>query len=169
MVFESATHLYFAGSTGNLCRLPVYNLAMSRPSSQVASAASELRLVLGQLIRRLRAEYSFPLAQASVLSRLDREGPQTTSELAAAERVRPQSMAQTLAELESAGLIARRPDPGDRRRVQIQLTEQGRELVLEERGKREGWLAAAIAAELSAEEQRTLLAAVPLLQRLSRH
>jgi len=169
VVFESATHLYFAGSTGNLCRLPVYNLAMSRPSSQVASAASELRLVLGQLIRRLRAEYSFPLAQASVLSRLDREGPQTTSELAAAERVRPQSMAQTLAELESAGLIARRPDPGDRRRVQIQLTEQGRELVLEERGKREGWLAAAIAAELSAEEQRTLLAAVPLLQRLSRH
>jgi len=142
---------------------------MSRPSSQVANAASELRLVLGQLVRRLRAEYLFPLAQASVLSRLDREGPQTTSELAAAERVRPQSMAQTLAELQAAGLIARRPDSGDRRRVQIQLTEQGRELVLEERGKREGWLAAAIAAELSAEEQRTLLAAVPLLQRLSRH
>lgn len=114
-------------------------------------------------------EYSFPVAQASVLSRLDREGAQTASALAAAERVRPQSMAQTLAELETTGLIERRPDSGDRRRIQIDLTAQGRERVLEERGRRTGWLAAAIATELNPEEQRTLLAAVPLLRRLSGH
>jgi DNA-binding MarR family transcriptional regulator len=142
---------------------------MPQPSAQVVKGASELRLVLGQLVRRLRAEYSFPVAQASVHSRLDREGAQTTSALAAAERVRPQSMAQTLAELETAGLIARRPDAGDRRRIQIELTDLGRERVLEGRGRREDWLAAAIAAELTSEEQRTLLAAVPLLQRLSGH
>jgi DNA-binding MarR family transcriptional regulator len=141
---------------------------MSQPSAQVVKGASELRLVLGQLIRRLRAEYSFPVAQASVLSRLDREGAQTTSALAAAERVRPQSMAQTLAELETTGLIERHPDAGDRRRIQIDLTPLGRERVLEERGRREDWLAAAIAAELNPEEQRTLLAAVPLLERLTR-
>jgi DNA-binding MarR family transcriptional regulator len=142
---------------------------MPRPSAQVVTAASELRLVLGQLVRRLRAEYSFPVAQASVLSRLDREGAQATSDLAAGERVRPQSMAQTLAELEAAGLIERRPDPVDRRRVLIELTTLGRERVLEARGRREDWLAAAIAAELDPDEQRTLLAAVPLLQRLSQH
>jgi len=142
---------------------------MPRPTAQVATAASELRLVLGQLIRRLRAEYSFPVAQASVLSRLDREGAQTTSGLAAAERVRPQSMAQTLAELETAGLIERRPDPADGRRVLIELTTLGRERVLEARGQREDWLAAAITNELDPEEQRTLLAAVPLLRRLSQH
>lgn len=142
---------------------------MPRPSAQVATAASELRLVLGQLVRRLRAEYSFPVAQASVLSRLDLEGAQTTSGLAAAERVRPQSMAQTLAELETAGLIERRPDPADGRRVLIELTTLGRERVLEARGRREDWLAAAIADELDPQEQRTLLAAVPLLRRLSRH
>jgi DNA-binding MarR family transcriptional regulator len=141
---------------------------MPHPSAQVVKGASELRLVLGQLVRRLRAEYSFPVAQASVLSRLDREGAQTASLLAAAERVRPQSMAQTLAELETAGLIERRPDPGDRRRSRIELTQRGRDQVLEGRGRREDWLAAAIAAELSTEEQRTLLAAVPLLQRLTR-
>jgi DNA-binding MarR family transcriptional regulator len=140
---------------------------MPRPSSQVVNAASELRTVLGQLVRRLRSEYTFPLAQASVLGRLDREGPLTTSALAAAERVRPQSMAQTLAELESDGLIARRPDPDDRRQVLIELSESGRERIAAERGKRDDWLAAAIAAELSAEEQRTLLEAVPLLRRLS--
>ena len=61
-----------------------------RRSSEIVGSASELRIVLGQLVRRLRREYSFPVAQASVLSRLDREGAQTTSELAAAERVRPQ-------------------------------------------------------------------------------
>lgn len=125
--------------------------------------------MLGQLVRRLRAEYTFPVAQAAVLSRLDREGSQTTSALAAAERVRPQSIAQTLAELEAARLIDRRPDPTDGRRVLIGLTERGRDRVLEERGRREGWLAGAIAAELTLEEQTTLLAAVPLLQRLSRH
>jgi DNA-binding MarR family transcriptional regulator len=139
------------------------------PSPKVIAAAHELRIVLGQLVRRLRAEYSFPVAQASVLSRLDREGAQTASGLAAAERVRPQSMAQTLAELESARLIERRADLGDRRRIRIELTEQGRARVVEERGKREGWLAAAIAAELSPDEQQTLLAAVPLLRRLSGH
>jgi DNA-binding MarR family transcriptional regulator len=142
---------------------------MSYPSTQVVHGASELRLVLGQLVRRLRAEYSFPVAQASVLSRLDREGAQTASALAAAEHVRPQSMAQTLSELETAGLIERRPDSGDGRRIQIELTEDGRERVLEGRGRREDWLAAAVAAELSPEEQRTLLAAVPLLQRLAGH
>lgn len=142
---------------------------MPHPSAQVVKGASELRLVLGQLIRRLRAEYSFPVAQASVLSRLDREGAQTASELAAAEHVRPQSMAQTLAELQAAGLIERRADSGDRRRIQVELTGEGRDRVLEGRGRREDWLAAAIVDELSPEEQRTLLAAVPLLQRLSQH
>ena len=48
--------------------------------------ASELRVVLGHLIRRLRSEHRFSLSQGSVLGRLDREGPQSTSKLASAER-----------------------------------------------------------------------------------
>ena len=139
---------------------------MARPA-QIASAASELRLVLGQLVRRLRREYTFPVAQATVLRRLDREGAQTTSALAAAERVRPQSMAQTIAELAADELVARHPDPADGRQILIQLTEQGRDRLHEERRRREGWLAEAIAAELDAEEQQVLIAAVPLLRRLS--
>lgn len=140
---------------------------MPRPTAQVVDAAHELRLVLGQLVRRLRAEYTFPLAHASVLSRLDRDGPQTTSALASAERVRPQSMAQTVAELEADGLISRRPDPADRRQVLIELTADGSARLATERRKREDWLSEAIA-ELTVEEQRTLLAAVPLLGRLAR-
>jgi DNA-binding MarR family transcriptional regulator len=136
-------------------------------TSEITAAAGELRIVLGQLVRRLRSEHTFPIAQATVLSRLDREGPQTTSALATAENVRPQSMAQTLAELEVDDLIVRHPDPADRRQVLIELTVRGRERLAEERQRREGWLATAIA-ELTPEEQQTLIEAVPLLRRLAR-
>ena len=50
--------------------------AAATAAIDVPSVASELRLVLGQLVRRLRAEHRFSLAQASVLGRLDREGAQ---------------------------------------------------------------------------------------------
>jgi DNA-binding MarR family transcriptional regulator len=139
---------------------------MTRTSS-VARSASELRIVLGQLIRRLRAENTFPLSHGTVLARLEREGPQTTSALAAAEHVRPQSMAHTIAELEAAGLVGRRPHPLDRRQILIELTDQGLDKLTEDRKRREGWLAEAIATELSADEQEILIQAVPLLRRLT--
>jgi DNA-binding MarR family transcriptional regulator len=132
-----------------------------------ALLASDLRVVLGQLVRRLRAEHRFPLSHGTVLGRLDREGAQSTSDLALAERVRPQSMAQTLADLQADGLIERRPDPGDRRRMLIELTEQGRHALEEDRRNREGWLARAVADTLSPEEQATLARAVKLLERLT--
>jgi DNA-binding MarR family transcriptional regulator len=129
--------------------------------------ASELRVVLGQLIRRLRTEHRFSLSQGSVLGRLDREGPQSTSKLATAERVRPQSMGQTVAELESQGLIERHPDPADGRRSLIELTEAGRTELHEDRGRREGWLAEALESSFSAEEREVLDEAVRLLARLA--
>jgi DNA-binding MarR family transcriptional regulator len=128
--------------------------------------ASELRIVLGQLVRRLRAEHGFSLAQGAVLGRLDREGAMSTSDLAAAERMRPQSMAQTVAELEESGLISRRPDPSDGRRALLELTAKGRETLEGERRQRVGWLSRAIAEGLAEKEQETLREAVGLLRRL---
>jgi DNA-binding MarR family transcriptional regulator len=133
-----------------------------------ARLASDLRPVVGQLVRRLRAEHRFPLSQGSVLGRLDREGARSTSDLAVAERVRPQSMAQTLTDLEGEGLIARRPDPDDRRRVLIELTDAGRKALRADRRNREGWLARAIDERLTPEEQAVLARSVELLERLSR-
>jgi len=129
--------------------------------------ASELRVVLGHLIRRLRTEHRFSLSQGSVLGRLDREGPQSTSKLASAERVRPQSMGQTVAELETQGLIARRPDPADGRSSLVELTAAGRTELREDRSRREGWLAEAIEENLSGTERETLDEAVRLLGRLA--
>jgi len=137
------------------------------PTVDVPRVASELRVVLGQLIRRLRADYRFSLTHATVLGRLDREGARSTSELAARERVRPQSMAQTVSELEAEGLITRRPDPADARRGLLELTAKGREALAADRAQREGWLAQTIAESFSEDEQRTLARAVPLLTRLA--
>lgn len=133
----------------------------------VPRVASELRVVLGQLVRRLRAERRFSLAHGAVLGRLDREGPRSTSDLAASERVRPQSMAQTVSELEAEGFLTRRPDPADARRALLELTESGRATLEADRRDRDGWLAQTIAETFSAEEQRTLADAVPLLMRLA--
>jgi DNA-binding MarR family transcriptional regulator len=135
--------------------------------TEPAVIASELGAVLGLLVRRLRAQRPIPLGHATVLGRLCREGPQSVSDLAHAEHVRPQSMAQTVSELESAGLVVRRPDPNGRRRAVVEATAQGADLRERELSRRDGWLAQAIVSRLSAEEQDELRASVDLLRRLA--
>src|SRR5262249_57973273 len=93
--------------------------------SAVRRSASDLRIVLGQLVRRLRVEHRLPLSHGTVLARLEREGPETTSSLAVAERVRHPSMAQTVADLEGEAFVSRTPDPVDRRQVLIAITDAG--------------------------------------------
>ena len=134
---------------------------------RVSQTSHELQLVLGRLVRRLRAENTLPLRHATVLGLLDREGPLGASDLAQRERMRPQSMAETVKELEADGLVHRAPDPTDGRRVTIALTTEGREKVRRNRARREEWLAQAIARELSAREEETLSRAVVLLRRLA--
>src|SRR3954447_15954890 len=112
---------------------------MVRKKTDTARVASDLRVVLGQLVRRLRSEHRFSLSQGSVLGRLDREGAQSVSDLAFAERVRPQSMAQTVTDLENEGLGARAPSPDGGRRALVSLTAAGLTELREDRLRREGW------------------------------
>jgi len=136
-------------------------------TTDISLTASELRAVLGQLMRRLRAEHRFPLMHGAVLGRLDREGPRSIGDLAASERVRPQSMAQTVAEMEDGGLVARSPDPADGRRVIMSITTAGRRVLNNRRNARVEQLARALSADFSAAEREQLLAAAPLLERLA--
>ena len=127
---------------------------------------TELRVVLGRLIRRLRSEHRFPLTQAAVLGYLDRDGPRSIGELATTENVRPQSMSQTVGELEAEGLIERRPDARDGRRTQIAITPGGRKALDADRAAREGWLGQEIS-KFTLEEQQVLGEAVGLLNRVA--
>ncbi len=133
----------------------------------LVDTGSELREALALLVRRFRAQGTLPAAQTSVLGRLVRSGPATTSRLAALERVRPQSMAHTIAELEAAGLVERRPDPDDGRQVLIEPSDQG--LASVEALRRDGveWISGAISDGLDAREQAVLAEAVTLLRRLA--
>lgn len=144
---------------------------METLSPEVTRAASELRAILGRLTRRLRqtsAVGDITLSQASVLSLLEREGPATPGVLAAKERISPQSMGAILMALEGPGLVSRTPDPDDKRSLVISLTEAGIQAVRGARRQREEQLARALADHFTTEEQRTLIAALPLLERLAR-
>ncbi len=134
--------------------------------TDTAHTASQLRVVLGQLVRRLRAEHRFPLLHGAVLGRLDRAGPQSVSDLAVAEKVRPQSMAQTVGELEADRLVYRSPDPADRRRALVEMTAEGRAALEADRRDRVGWLVSVIE-ELPPEDQDVLQRATAILSRLA--
>ena len=134
--------------------------------TDIAPFAADLRVAVGQLVRRLRSENLFPLTQTWVLGRLDREGPASVSDLAQALRVRPQSMAQTVGDLEAEGMVERNPDPDDRRRALVSLTEAGQARIEADRAAREGWLVKALE-ELPDSDRETIERSVELLNRLA--
>jgi DNA-binding MarR family transcriptional regulator len=141
------------------------------PAGGAARLGTDLRAALGPLVRRLR-QYrpggELTLSQTSALVLLDREGPATASELAAREGVRPQSMCTIVGVLAERGLVERTPDPADGRRIVVALSAAGRAGLHGARQERARRLTAAIAEELTEQEQEQLAAAIPLLERITR-
>lgn len=136
----------------------------------VLEVAEALRVSVGLLLRRLRqakAEGELTLPESSALSRLDRGGPATASELAKAEQISRQSMGETLGALEARGLIERRPDPDDGRRVVLSVSAAGQRVVRNRRSARTELLAQALSTSFTPAELDQLKAAAPLLERLA--
>ena len=132
--------------------------------------ATELRVLLGQLNRRLREQAGaadLTSSQKSVILRLERDGPATISVLARAERVRPQSMGATIAALQAAGMLKSSSDPADGRQTILSLSPKCRQLIQAKREAREDWLHRAIQAKLTQTEQKHLAASIELLKRLA--
>jgi DNA-binding MarR family transcriptional regulator len=139
---------------------------------RVARAATRLRRSSSRLQRRLRSEGrrdggGLSPGGASVLANLQRLGPATPGELAAADAVRPQSMTRILHDLETGGLVTRTTDPEDARRQRIAVTDAGIDALTAEARERDGWLAGAMTLELSPVERQVLVLAADLMDRLS--
>jgi DNA-binding MarR family transcriptional regulator len=136
----------------------------------VNDIAGALRVSIGLLLRRLRqaqAEGELTLPESSALTRLDRGGPATASALAKLEQISPQSMGATLGALEARGLVERRPDPADGRRVVLSVSGAGRDVLRDKRNARTQRLAKALSSGFTPGELRLLMAAAPLLERLA--
>jgi len=140
---------------------------------ELLQTAAAVRRGVTRLSRRLRlerpgpSERGEPLLRLSVLAHLSRRGPLTPGELAAAERVRPQSLTRTLASLEGEALITRQSHPADGRRSLMAVTEAGRLVLSRDLRQRDAWLALAMAGHLTPTERELLLLAGQLLERLA--
>jgi len=138
-------------------------------SESAVRASRELRTMVSRLRRRileLSDNRELTPSQTAVLSRLAKRGDASASELAAAERVRPQSMAATLAVLDERGLIQRRPDPGDGRKQLVSLSAVGRELFDDRSRSGREWLTRQLDDNFTESELQTVLEALALLERL---
>lgn len=139
------------------------------PTTLDTHAASDLRLATFRLARRLRSERAIDTmsdGQLAVLTALTMHGPHTLGELADRERVSAPSMNRTVNCLEETGYLTRTPDDDDRRKVIIQLTDAGRDVVAETVRRRDSWLETALDA-LSDTQRETLAKAAAIMTQVA--
>jgi DNA-binding MarR family transcriptional regulator len=143
-------------------------MAVDRQTEDVARA---LLLCIGLLRRRLR---QVPVADAltfpetAALGRLDRGGPAAAADLARQEQISPQSMGATLSEMEARGLVKRKPDPGDGRRILLSISATGRRELNRRRNARVEQIKKGLA-DFTESELAQLAVAAPLIERLAYH
>ena len=139
------------------------------PDEELLSAATAVRTGVTKLARRLRLERTGPrepLLHLAVLAHL-RRGPLTPGQVAALEKVQPQTLTRTLASLESEQLITREADPGDGRRSLLAITNRGLLALRNDMGERDAWLARTMAEHLTGTERELLRLAGDLFERLA--
>lgn len=138
--------------------------------TRTTELASTMRASVMRLARRLRHErpdVGLSLTQLASLATIERHGPLTPRELAEHERVQPPSMSRVLVVLEERGLASRTAHPSDGRQQLVAITRDGKDLLHEDRRRREAWLARRLA-ELTLEERETLRAATSIIDRITR-
>jgi DNA-binding MarR family transcriptional regulator len=123
---------------------------------------------IGLLVRRMRSAagaHELSWTESAVLSRLAKDGPATSAELARAESMKPQSMGATVAALEDRGLVERQPHLTDGRQVNIELTAKGAAVRNSAKDAKRTWLAQAVA-QLGEADRETLFKAGKIIRRL---
>ena len=131
---------------------------------RLATAVGRLRGVL----RDARWQVTdLAITQVAILRHLEKEGPSTASDLASAEHISPQAVAQQLKGLKERGYVNTEQDATDGRKTLISLTDAGNDLLAALLETREAWLARAIEATVPPEELADLDRAIGVLERLA--
>lgn len=116
-----------------------------------SALADDLRLVLKRLIQRVRQESENDMSGLSLhhkmlLATISQHPGIGVAELARREKLRGPTMSVHIKTLEAAGLVVRdAPDPTDRRRVGLNLSDQGTALLADIRARGLDWLARRLA------------------------
>jgi DNA-binding MarR family transcriptional regulator len=147
------------------------NASAALPALQPATieVADQLHSAAIHLLRRLRVrdrESGIGPAQLAALSVLVFGGPRSLGELADAEQVRPPTMSRIVAGLQRAKLV-RRHATEDARRVRLEATPKGVNLMWEGRRRRVESLTNAVSG-LPENERQQLSDAIALLQQVIR-
>jgi DNA-binding MarR family transcriptional regulator len=133
--------------------------------------AEDLRPLLHRLMREMRREdldlEATPL-QALLLANILRHPGIGVVELAQLEKLRGPTVSSHVKALEKLALIARgEPDPQDRRRIGLVVTDEGRRVLSDLKQRRTDWLAERLAG-VSPEARQVLGAAIPVLAEILR-
>lgn len=143
---------------------------MSASDDSLNLTATDLRMATFRLARRLRCARAADMmsdTQLAVLAELRMNGRRTISTLAERERVTAPSMTSIVNGLEEQGFVARTPDEDDRRRVQVDITAAGVEVVVETIRRRDVLLADMLReVDYTEEELTTLREASALMRRV---
>src|ERR1700712_5386528 len=119
--------------------------------------ASDLRTAITRLIKKLRKESptgsQLSLTERSTMALLHQHTALFPSELAAMEMITNQSMSQVLNHLSELEYIVRTGSETDKRKVNISLSENGVNTLLQFRHERDEWLAKAISETCSPAER----------------
>lgn len=143
---------------------------MSATDDSLQLTATDLRMATFRLARRLRSARAVDAmsdAQLAVLATLRMHGRRTITALAERERVTAPSMTSMINGLEEQGFVLRTPDAEDRRRVQVDITDAGTEIVAQTIRRRDELLADMLAElEFTEEELTTLREASALMRKV---
>ena len=111
------------------------------PPEAVAEKLRPLLLHLNRDLRREALPMGVTVGQVALLAAIREEPGIGVRELATRERMSAPAMSGYVDRLEASGLVERGPVEGDRRRVGLALTGDGKRLLRSTRRMRTAWLA----------------------------
>ncbi|MED7954255.1 MarR family winged helix-turn-helix transcriptional regulator [Kitasatospora sp. NPDC058406] len=143
------------------------------PETAAVERARRLTDVVTRLRRTLRSSIrtdypweSLPMAQVELLQTLA-AAPLRVGELAARQRLAPNTVSGLVGKLLEAGFVDRQADPGDRRTARIALTPAGRRQLDDWQHAHERRIATALDA-LTPADRDAVMHALPALENLAR-